>query len=135
MKGSYKLQRLGVVAEGGEVILYAPHIHCFHSNAIMDKAIRQIGYHGREYVIKYLKKHPTFDKNVASHVINARGVGSLNGRQEQFPFRLTLASQIDAKTCEAMGLGYLDPKLVYRSEYESEGALWIEHGGQDLYSR
>ena len=29
-KGSYKLQKPGVIAQDGEIILYAPHIDCFH---------------------------------------------------------------------------------------------------------
>ncbi|GAG62384.1 unnamed protein product, partial [marine sediment metagenome] len=44
-KGSYKLQRSGVMANGGEIIIYAPHINCFHSKPEIDTASRQIGYH------------------------------------------------------------------------------------------
>src|SRR5690606_32812717 len=50
-KGSYKLQKQGVIAENGEIILYAPHIDCFHSNKKMDDDIRKIGYHGIDYVL------------------------------------------------------------------------------------
>ncbi len=45
-KGSYKLQRPGVLAPGGEIVLFAPHIHAFHSNPVMDASIRRVGYHG-----------------------------------------------------------------------------------------
>jgi nickel-dependent lactate racemase len=134
-KGSYKLQRPGVIAEGGEVILYAPHIQCFHSNPQMDAEIRQIGYHGRDYVVDYCHRNPGFNKNVASHVINVRGLGSLRGGKEEFPFQVTLATQIPEAECRAVGLGYRDPNSIRREDFEGEGKLWIDEGGQWLYSR
>src|SRR5665648_160393 len=76
-KGSYKLQSPGVMAPGGEIIIYAPYINCFHSRPEMDLALRQIGYHCKDYVKKYLEINPEFSKNIAAHVINVRGVGSL----------------------------------------------------------
>ena len=134
-KGSYKLQRAGVMAEGGEVILYAPHIHCFHSKPEMDAEIRQIGYHGRDYVVAYCERNPGFNKNVASHVINVRGIGRMAAGAEQFPFQVTLATQIPEEECRAAGLGYRDPRTIRREDFEGEGSLWIEEGGQWLYSR
>jgi lactate racemase len=134
-KGSYKLQRPGVMAEGGEVILYAPHIHCFHSKPEMDAEIRQIGYHGLDYVVDYCERHPGFNKNVASHVINVRGLGRMVTGVEQFPFGVTLATQIPEDECRAAGLGYRDPNTLRREDFESAGKLWIEEGGQWLYSR
>ncbi|MFO0878306.1 MAG: lactate racemase domain-containing protein [Gemmataceae bacterium] len=134
-KGSYKLQKPGVLAEGAEVILFAPHIHCFHSKPEMDAAIRQIGYHGRDWVVEFCQREPTFDRNIASHVINVRGLGRLENGQERFPFRVTLASQVSASECAAVGLGYRDPATLRREEFSGLGCLWIEEGGQWLYAR
>jgi lactate racemase len=134
-KGSYKLQRPGVMAQGGEVILYAPHIHCFHSKPEMDAEIRQIGYHGRDYVVEYCERNPEFNKNVASHVINVRGIGRMADGVEEFPFRVTLATQIPEEECRAAGLGYRDPRTLRREDFERAGSVWIEEGGQWLYSR
>jgi len=95
-KGSYKLQRPGVMVNGGEIIIYAPHINCFHSKPEMDTAIRQIGYHSKDYVKQYLRLNPKFNRNVAAHVINVRGPGTYNlaTRKEEFSFRITLATAI-----------------------------------------
>lgn len=134
-KGSYKLQRPGVIAEDGEVILYAPHIHCFHSKPEMDAEIRQIGYHGRDYVVDYCNRNPGFNKNVASHVINVRGIGCSVDGVERFPFRVTLATQIPEDECRAANLCYRDPRTLRREDFEGDGRLWIEEGGQWLYSR
>ncbi len=134
MKGSYKLQKKGVLSPGARVILYAPHIHQFHSNPTMDKAIREIGYHGRDFVIEFLTRHPDFNLNVASHVINARGIGNLQGGREEFPFELIISSQIPPDECRKVGLGYIDPAQIRRDDFNGNGKLWIEQGGQALYS-
>lgn len=134
-KGSYKLQRPGVMADGGEIILFAPHIDAFHSKPEMDAAIRQIGYHGRDYVVEYCRRNPGFDRNIASHVINVRGLGELVGGAERFGFRVTLASRVSERDCAAVGLGYRDPATLRREEFAGPGRLWIEDGGQWLYAR
>ena len=134
-KGSYKLQRPGVLAPGGEIILLAPHIHQFHSDPELDAAIRAIGYHGLDYVVDYLRQNPGFNRNVAAHVINVRGVGAWAGGVERFGFRVTLASRISERDCERVGLGYRDPASVRAEDYATTGRLWIEEGGQWLYAR
>ncbi len=134
-KGSYKLQRPGVMAPNGEIILFAPHIKAFHSKPEMDAAIRAIGYHGRDWVVDYLRRHPTFDRNIAAHVINVRGLGQFHNGVEQFDFGVTLASQISERECAAVGLGYRDPASIDREQFTAPGQLWIEEGGQSLYSR
>ncbi|MCH2116125.1 MAG: lactate racemase domain-containing protein [Pirellulales bacterium] len=133
-KGSYKLQLPGVLAEGAEIVLYAPHIDQFHSHPKMDEAIRTIGYHGRDRVLEFLEKHPEFDKNVAAHVINLRGHGVLENGIEKHPFEVTLATAIGRSECQAAGLGYRDPKSLDRESIEAAGGLWIEEGGQWLYA-
>ena len=134
-KGSYKLQKPGVLAPGAEIVLYAPHIRCFHSNAKMDREIRQIGYHGRDWVVRFCKLHPEFNKNVASHVINVRGLGALHGDREEFPFRVTLATQIPEADCRAVNLGWRDPQSLREEDFTGSGKLWIHEGGQWLYGR
>ncbi|MEJ5229934.1 MAG: lactate racemase domain-containing protein [Pseudothermotoga sp.] len=134
-KGSYKLQRPGVIVPGGEIIIYAPHIRIFHSNPQMDRSMRQIGYHCKDYVKDYLKRHPKFDLNVAAHVINVRGDGTFDPStgKENFSFTVTLATSIPKEECEAVGLAYRDPKTIRKEDFESEDCLWIEHGGKFLY--
>lgn len=126
-KGSYYVQSPGVLAPDAEVIIFAPHIHAFHSNARLDAAIRQIGYHGRAYVLDFLRRNPGFDLNIASHVINVRGVNE--------DFRVTLATGLSATDCIAVGLGYRDPATLKREDFDQPGDLWIPHGGLWTYVR
>jgi len=134
-KGSYKLQRPGVMVNGGEIIIYAPHINCFHSKLEMDTAIRQIGYHSRDYVKHYLKLNPKFSRNIAAHVINVRGPGNYNSitEKEEFAFRITLATGISEKTCKAVGLGYRNPHSMHKENFVEPGKIWIQNGGKYLY--
>jgi nickel-dependent lactate racemase len=134
-KGSYKLQSPGVVAPGGEIIIYAPHINCFHSRPEMDLALRQIGYHCKDYVKKYLESDPEFSKNIAAHVINVRGAGSfdVNSGKEKFDFEVTLATGISKDICESVGLGYRNPDSIRKEDFIAPEKLWIENGGKHLY--
>ena len=134
-KGSYKLQSPGVMALGGEIIIYAPHINCFHSRPEMDFALRQIGYHCKDYVKKYLESNPEFSKNIAAHVINVRGAGSfdVNSGKEKFDFKVTLAAGISKDICESVGLGYRNPDSIHQEDFIGPGKLWIENGGKYLY--
>ncbi len=134
-KGSYKLQYPGVMARGGEIIIYAPHIHFFHSQKEMDKGMRDLGYHCKEYVLQYIEKHPETSRNVASHVINVRGPGIYNSAtgEETFEFQVTLATGIPESVCHHVGLGYRDPASIRKEDFTGSNQLWIEHGGKYLY--
>lgn len=134
-KGSYKLQKPGVIADGGKVVIFAPHIDCFHSNKTMDEEIRQIGYHCCDWVVDYVKRNPDFNKNVASHVINVRGPGVFADGIEKCAFEVVLATQIPEAECKAVGLGYLDPNTLDASDFKGSGQLWIEDGAKWLYDR
>ncbi len=134
-KGSYKLQSPGVMAPGGEIIIYAPHINCFHSRPEINLALRQIGYHCKDYVKKYLKSNSCFSKNIAAHVINVRGAGSfdINSGKEDFDFKVTLATGISEDVCQSVGLGYRNPDSIRKEDFIDSEKLWIENGGKYLY--
>jgi len=134
-KGSYKLQSPGVMADGGEIIIFAPHIDCFHSKSEMDFDLRKIGYHCKDYVKNYLKSNPEFSRNIASHVINVRGEGKYNKvtGKEEFAFRVTLATGISKETCDSVGLGYRDPNSIHQEDFFGPGKLWVQNGGKYLY--
>ncbi|MCL5073369.1 MAG: lactate racemase domain-containing protein, partial [Actinobacteria bacterium] len=77
-KGSYKLQKQGVIADGGEIILYAPHIKCFHSNKEINNEIISLGYHCRDKICFLLKSNDKISRNTAAHLINVTGPGVLD---------------------------------------------------------
>lgn len=134
-KGSYKLQSPGVMAGEGEIIIYAPHIQCFHSQKEMEKSIKDLGYHCKDYVHQYLKKYPDTSRNAAAHVINVRGSGKYDPKtgEENCDFQVTLATGIPESVCHDVGLGYRDPASIHREDFMRANQLWIEHGGKYLY--
>lgn len=134
-KGSYKLQKPGVMAKGGEVILYGPHINCFHSNKKIDTELKEVGYHCRDRVCSILNSEKKISRNSASHLINAAGPGIFDPKtgKEELNFKITLATGIPEEVCKSVGLNYRDPKTIEKSDFLSPGKLWIEEGGKYLY--
>jgi nickel-dependent lactate racemase len=101
----------------------------------MDLALRQVGYHCKDYVKEYLKSNPEFSKNIAAHVINVRGSGKYDKKtgKEEFDFKVTLATGISKEICESVGLDYRNPDSIHREDFIGPGKLWIENGGKYLY--
>ena len=134
-KGSYKLQKQGVMAKGGEIILYAPHIKCFHSNENINRELLSLGYHSRDKICSILKSQNKISRNAASHVINVAGPGVFNKKtdKEKLYFNVTLATGIPKEICESVGLKYRDPKTIKKKDYTGPGKLWIDEGGKYLY--
>ena len=70
-KGFYKLEP--VVADGGEVILYAPHIT---EISAMHPEIDEIGYHCRDYFVKQWDRFEHIHWGVLAHSTHLRGAGT-----------------------------------------------------------
>jgi len=134
-KGSYKLQKQGIMVKGGEVIIYAPHIKCFHSNEGMNSELLSLGYHSRDKIYHLLKSGNKISRNAAAHVINVVGPGIFNKKtnKEKPHFKVTLATGISEDVCKSVGLKYRDPKTIKKKDYIGPGKLWIEDGGKYLY--
>ncbi|MBM3713781.1 MAG: DUF2088 domain-containing protein [Actinobacteria bacterium] len=134
-KGSYKLQRPGVMAENGEIILYGPHIKVFHSNDSINSDIINTGYHCRDYLKNYLERHPGFCKNSAAHLMNVAGPGKYDPSIdcEKLKFKITLATAITEELCKKVNLNYRNPDTLKKIDFQSSGKLWIEDGGKYLY--
>jgi hypothetical protein len=49
-------------------------------------------------------------------------------------YQITLATALDAATCQRINLGYLDYQTFRREEYEGDAdTLIVERAGRDLY--
>jgi len=134
-KGSYKLQRPGVLKKGAEVILYAPHIKHFHTDPGIEKDLFSLGYHCRDKVCSLIEQGASLSKNAAAHLINVRGPGVFDPGtgKEELAFKITLATAIPEEKCREMGLSYRDPSTIKKEDFTGSGKLWIEEGGKYLY--
>jgi lactate racemase len=133
-KGMYKLEP--VVADGGELIIYAPHIHQF--SEVHGKVIRQIGYHVRDYFVQQWDRFKDLPWGVLAHSTHLRGVGEYDAAtgEERPRIQVTLATGIPEAECRAANLGYRDPASIRPQEWagrEAEGVLLVPHAGEILY--
>ena len=133
-KGMYKMEP--VVADGGEVVIYAPHIT--EVSYTHGKHIDEIGYHCRDYFLKQWDKFKDYPGGVLAHSTHVKGLGTYDPQtgSEAPRIRVTLATGIPAERCALINLGYLDPKKVDLEEWvnrESEGILVVPRAGEMLY--
>jgi nickel-dependent lactate racemase len=133
-KGMYKMEP--AVADGGEVVIYAPHID--EVSYTHGKLIDQIGYHCRDYFLKQWDNFKNYPGGVLAHSTHVKGLGTYDAATgiETPRIRVTLATGIPRARCDKINLGYLDPATVNMAEWEShaaEGVLVVPRAGEMLY--
>jgi nickel-dependent lactate racemase len=107
-KGFYKVEP--VIAEDGEVIIYAPHIT---EIAPMHPEINDIGYHCRDYFVKQWDSFKHLHWSVLAHSTHLRGAGSWDEvAGETSRVTVTLATGIPEHLVRSVNLNYLDPAAV-----------------------
>lgn len=131
-KGMYKLEP--VVADGGEVIIYAPHINeiSYTHGHILD----EVGYHVRDYFVKQWDRFKGYPWGVLAHSTHLRGAGTYEDGVENARIQVTLATGVPESRCRALCLGYRDPASITVAAWENrekEGVLVVPHAGEMLY--
>lgn len=133
-KGMYKLEP--VVADGGEVVIYAPHITevSYTHGAVID----EVGYHCRDYFVAQWDRFGHYPAGVLAHSTHVKGLGQYDARTgtETPRIRVTLATGIPEERCRRINLGYMDPASVRMDEWtgrEREGVLVVPRAGEMLY--
>jgi lactate racemase len=131
-KGMYKMEP--VVADGGELIIYAPHIREF--SVVHGELIRQVGYHVRDYFVKQWDQFKDIPWGVLAHSTHLRGIGTYENGIESPRIQVTLATGISEAETRAVNLNYRDPASINLNEWkerESEGVLVVPRAGEYLY--
>lgn len=131
-KCMYKLEP--VVADGGRLIIYAPHITevSYTHGAILD----EIGYHVRDYFVRQWDRFRSYPWGVLAHSTHVKGVGTFEDGVERPRIEVILATGIPQERCRRVNLGYMDPATVRVEEYrnrEEEGILYVPKAGETLY--
>lgn len=130
-KAMYKLEP--VVADGGEVIIYAPHLDTI--SHVHGKYIYEIGYHVLDYFLKQWKRFEHIPLGVLAHSTHMRGVGSFVKGIEYPRVKVTLSSQISQIDCERLSIGYQNPEEIDIKQWEnqeSEELLFVPKAGETL---
>jgi nickel-dependent lactate racemase len=131
-KCMYKLEP--VLADGGELIIYAPHIR--EISRTHGQTIREVGYHCRDYFLKQWDKFKHYPWGVLAHSSHVFGQGTYADGRETPRARVTLASGLPEETCRHINLGYRDPQSIRIEDYanrEEDGVLLVRKAGETLY--
>ncbi|MDI1320626.1 MAG: lactate racemase domain-containing protein [bacterium] len=133
-KCMYKLEP--IVADGGELIIYAPHIH--EVSLVHGAMIERIGYHCVQYFLKQWDKFKHEPWGTLAHSTHVHGIGTYDEQTglETPRVRVTLATGIPEATCKKINLGYRDWRTINRDDYanrEAEGIFYEPKAGERLY--
>ncbi len=131
-KCMYKLEP--VLADGGELIIYAPHISefCVTHRPVIEK----VGYHCRDYFLGQWERFKDFPWGVLAHSTHVFGLGTYENGIESPRARVTLATGIPEEKCRRANLGYRDPATIRPEAFanrEDEGVLLVPKAGEILY--
>jgi lactate racemase len=129
-KGFYKVEP--VVADGGEVVLYAPHISQISSTHPL---VAEIGYHSRDYFVKQWDRFKHYPWGDLAHSTHLRGAGTWDEQQgERNRVAVTLATGIPEAQTRSINLGYLDPATIDPAAWDRDpDTLVVPDAGEDLY--
>ncbi len=133
-KGMYKIEP--AVADGGEVIIYAPHIH--DVSVTHGTIIEEVGYHCRDYFTAQAQRFAKYPGGVLAHSTHVKGLGTYDPHTgiETPRVTVTLATGIAEATCRKINLGYRDPASIDLAAWqgrEAEGILVVPRAGEMLY--
>jgi nickel-dependent lactate racemase len=131
-KGMYKSEP--VVADGGEVIIYAPHVT--EVSRVHGRMIDEVGYHCRDYFLAQWDRFQKYPGGILAHSTHVKGNGTYDAaaRVEDPRVQVTLATGISPEHCELVNLGYQDPARVDPRDYEGDPkTLVIPRAGEMLY--
>ncbi len=133
-KAMYKTEP--AIADGGEVIIYAPHIS--EISYTHGKLIDQVGYHVRDYFVKQWDRFKDVPGSILAHSTHVKGSGTYDASNgiETPRIQVTLATSIAEERCRRVNLGYVDHRKIDPQEWkgrEQDGILLVPHAGEMLY--
>ena len=133
-KAMYKTEP--VIADGGEVIIYAPHLT--EVSYTHGKLIDQVGYHVRDYFLKQWERFQSIPGSILAHSTHVKGSGTYDSatKVETPRIQVTLATGISEERCRLINLGYADYSTIDPQQWENredEGLLLVPHAGEMLY--
>lgn len=133
-KAMYKTEP--AIADGGEVIIYAPHLT--EISYTHGPLIERVGYHVRDYFLKQWERFRDVPGSILAHSTHVKGAGSYDAASgvETPRIQVTLATGIPRERCQRINLGYHDFRDIDPQAWanrEDEGILLVPHAGEVLY--
>jgi lactate racemase len=128
-KAVYKLE--GAVAEGGELIVYAPWLT--EVSATHGRSIFQVGYHVLDYFLEQWDEFHRVPLAVLAHSSHVKGAGTYAGGREVPRISVRLATGITPGDCERLNLGYVDPETIDLAQMADAETLVVRNAGEHLW--
>jgi nickel-dependent lactate racemase len=131
-KAMYKTEP--VVADGGEIIIYAPHLT--EISVTHGHLIERVGYHVRDWFLSDWDRFHDIPWTTLAHSTHVKGAGTMVDGIERPRIKVTLATGIPEETCRRVNLGWRDPASIdpeHWRDREHEGRLLVENAGENLY--
>jgi lactate racemase len=131
-KCMYKLEP--VLADGGELIIYAPHLS--EISVTHGALIEKIGYHCRDYFLKQWDRFKDYPWGVLAHSTHVYGIGTYENGVEKPRANVTLATRIPPDTCRRINFGYRNPDEIRVEDFtnrEETGVLLVPKAGEMLF--
>jgi nickel-dependent lactate racemase len=126
-KLAYKTQE--VVAEGGEIVMYAPHLEKITP---LHLDVETIGYHSLPFFLDQWDKYKDFERSSLAHSTHVAGPGRFENGVETLAARRILVSKISPERCRQVNLDYLSPDEVESKYRNDPDTLWVEKAGEQL---
>jgi nickel-dependent lactate racemase len=131
-KCMYKLEP--VLANGGELIIYALHIS--EQSITHGRVIEDIGHHCCDCFLKQWDRLKDKPWGVLAHSTHVRGIGTFEDGVERCRANVTLATRIPREKCQAINLGWRDPGSINPQDYanrEDASVLLVPEAGEMLF--
>jgi nickel-dependent lactate racemase len=133
-KAMYKTEP--AVADGGEVIIYAPHLT--EVSYTHGRLIDEVGYHVRDYFVKQAQRFAHVPGMIKAHSTHVKGAGTYDANTgvEEPRIQVSLATAIPEERCRRINLGYVDYRDIDPDSWEDredEGLLVVHNAGEMLY--
>jgi nickel-dependent lactate racemase len=131
-KGMYKSEP--VVADEGEVIIYAPHVT--EVSRTHGRMIEEVGYHCRDYFLGQWERFKQYPGGILAHSTHVKGNGTYDAAAgvESPRIEVTLATGMSKEHSALINLGYMDPDTVDARDFEGDPkTLVIPRAGEMLY--
>lgn len=132
-KGFYKMEP--VVADGGELIILAPHVKQI---SVMHPGLADIGYHNRDYFVGQWDRFKDHPWGELAHSTHLRGLGTYDAVTgvETNRVDVVLATGIPRDVVEGQAhLRYLDPAEVDLAAAEADPETLVVHNAGELLHR
>jgi nickel-dependent lactate racemase len=131
-KCMYKLEP--VVADGGTLVIYGPHIR--ELSPTHGKWLLEVGYHVRDFFLAQWEKYRHVPWAVLAHSTHVKGIGTFRDGIERPRIQVVLATGIPEEICRRINLGYQHPQSINPERFqgrEKEGVLVVPNAGEQLW--